>query len=277
MFSEQLVTVKNPLSIELEVLRPSLMPTMLSTVSYNNNHGTESLRLFEIGSVFNLAEKPEKSTYIPGYTERMKLAICITGERHPNSWYQKTRDSDIYDLKGIVEALIDMLGLDNINLIYYDASSSLTEQTVGIEINSTYLGFIGRCSDEIVKKFKIERNVYYAELDIDLLLTFNIKRQFKEFSKFPTVLRDVAFLVAKEIAVKDLEKTIRSAGGILVRSVTLFDIFEGEALGAGKKSVAFSLSINSFEKTLTEAEIDTVVKNVVTAVTSTYSATLRSI
>jgi len=277
IFSEQLVKVKNPLSVELEVLRPSLMPTMLSSISYNFNHGVESIRMFEIGSVFNLEEKPEKSIYIQGYSEQVKLAVCISGIHHSNSWYQKSQESDIYDLKGVVESFLNKLALDNINLICYDAPSSLTEQTLGIEINGTYLGFIGKCSKEVLAKFKVEKDVFFGELSLEQLLKLHGERKFKEFSKFPTVVRDVAFIVDRNIPVKNLEETIRQAGGALVKAVTLFDIFEGGALGEGKKSTAFSLSINSYEKTLTDAEIDSVVKNVVTKVTETYGATLRSI
>jgi len=276
MYSTSLIKVKNPLSVELEVMRPMLMPTMLEAVAYNYNHGASSIRFYEIGSAF-VSQESSKNTYIKGISEYSKLGITLSGIAQPAAWYQKERYFDIFDLKGLVQSLLQKLGLDNIHLIYYDASSSLTERTIGIEINGTYAGFLGECSEKILREKKIEAKVFYAELDIDVLLSVEKRAVFREYSKFPTVKRDIAFIVDKKIPVGDIESTIRKAGTSLVTSVTLFDIFEGASIGEGKKSIAFSVTINSLEKTLTDAEIDTVVEAIISSVTSTHGATHRSI
>ncbi len=271
------IKVKNPLSVELQVLRPSLLPTMLQSIAHNFNHGATRLQLFEIGTIFSTISGKVRSSYVDGYFEQNTLGICLSGEAYPLSWHTKSRKVDIYDVKGIVESLFGKLGLDNIHLICYDALSSLTESTIGVEINNTYVGFIGKCKRELLEKFKIEHDVFYAELNLDAVLKFDVKRTFKEFSKFPTVVRDVAFLVRKDIPVGDIETVIRTSGSPLVTAVTLFDIFEGKSIGEGNKSVAFSLSINSFEKTLTDDEIEKIINKIVHSVTSTFGATLRSI
>ncbi|MHB1049817.1 MAG: phenylalanine--tRNA ligase subunit beta [Bacteroidota bacterium] len=277
VFSSDIIKVRNPLSVELEVLRPHLLPTFLQTVAFNFNHGASQIRFFEIGSTFESTKDPKKKTYVDGIREYRKIGIVISGFSNDVAWYEKQREFDIFDLKGIVQSLLTGIGLDNIHLIYYDASSSLTEQTIGIEINGTYAGFLGRCPEKIRRKYKIEKEVFVAELDIDVLAGHREKKKFSEFSKFPTVIRDVAFIVKKDLHISDIEETIRSSGGALVTKVTLFDIFEGKSIGEGKKSVAFSLCVNSFEKTLTDSEIDGIVTKIVHAMSATHGATLRSI
>jgi phenylalanyl-tRNA synthetase beta chain len=276
-FSSETIKVRNPLSVELEVLRPHLLPTFLQAVAFNYNHGASQIRFFEIGSTFESTNDTKKKMYVDGIREYRKIGIVISGYAGEVAWYEKQREFDIFDLKGIVQSLLSSIGLDNIHLIYYDASSSLTEQTIGIEINGTYAGFLGRCPEKIRRKYKIEREVFMAELDIDVLAVHREKKKFTEFSKFPTVVRDVAFIVKKDLRISAIEETIRKSGGALVTKVTLFDIFEGKSIGEGNKSVAFSLCVNSFEKTLTDSEIDEIVTRIVTAMSSTHGATLRSI
>jgi len=275
LFSQQIVAVMNPLSVELEVLRPSMLSTMLQTMSFNFNHGATHVHCFEIGNVFS-SDNSQAQTYVKGYAEKNMIGICVSGHAHGNSWYEKQRNVDIFDLKGLVLSLLHGIGLDNSNLIYYNAPSSLTEMTIGVEINGTYVGFIGRCPSELLKKYKIDQEVYYAELDVDSIVAFNSAKKYKPFSKFPTVVRDIAFIVRKETPVVEVEQVIRTTGGGTITAVTLFDLFEGNTLGEGKKSIAFSISLNSFEKTLTDTEIDSVVSAVTGAVTKKFDATLRS-
>ena len=276
-FFHNYLKVQNPLSSDHEVLRPSLLPTMLQSVAYNYNHGMERLQFFEIGNIFRESSDQNKTTVVDGYYEQNTLGICLSGYANELQWYEKQRNWDIYDLKGIVLSLLQMLGLDNIHLIYYDASSSLTESTVGIEINNTYVGFIGKCRKEILDAYKIENDVYYSELNLEPITHQETTKTYTGFSKFPTVRRDVAFVVDSSILVGDVEKAITQAGGSIIQSVTLFDVFSGSSVGEGKKSIAFSVNLNSSEKTLTEKEIEATVKQIIQSVTSQFDATLRSI
>jgi phenylalanyl-tRNA synthetase beta chain len=275
LFSENLVMVKNPLSEDLEILRPSLLATMLQTIAYNYNHGVSRLQVFEIGKTFSSSN--ENGTYIKGFLEQNMLGICITGDANELSWNEKLRNVDIFDLKGLVLSLLKSIGLDNSDLIYYNAPSSLTEMSIGVEINNTYVGFISKCNSEITRKFKIEKDVFYAELDLEKIVKVDTGKKYKEFSKFPTVIRDVAFIVKKEVNVGEIEKEIQNCASSVITSVKLFDLFEGISIGEGNKSVAFSLSINSTEKTLTDNEIESIVSSIVNQVVKTFNATLRSI
>ncbi|MBI2429750.1 MAG: phenylalanine--tRNA ligase subunit beta [Ignavibacteriales bacterium] len=276
LYSTELIKVKNPLSVDLEVMRPMLLPTMLTAVLHNYNHGATSVRLFEIGSTF-LAKHSEKTTRIQGISEYNKLGLILSGNAHDLTWYSKEREYDIFDLKGMVQSLLSKLGLDNIHLIYYDASSSLTEQTIGIEINGTYVGFLGQCSQKVLAQHKIERKVLYCELDLSVLIAVDEVRKFKEYSKFPSVKRDIAFVVKKNITAGDIETAIKESGGASVTSISLFDIFEGASIGEGNKSLAFSVTMQSREKTLTDSGIDALMKKIIASVVSTYGATLRSL
>lgn len=274
LFSHDLVKVRNPLSAELEILRPTLMTTMLQSVAFNYNHGATRLHFYEIGNVFSTSEQFQ---FIAGFRETPTLAICLSGYANPLSWHEKQRNIDIFDIKGIVTSLLESIGLDNRNLIYYNAPSSLTEMTIGVEINSTYVGFIGRCKNDILQKYKIEKEVFYAELNLDALVATEPDRRYKEFSKFPTVNRDVAFIVDRKLPIVEIENELWKAGGMQMTSVTLFDVFEGKSVGEGKKSVAFSLSLNSAEKTLTDKEIDDIIGNIVNTITKKFDALLRSL
>ncbi len=275
--SDATVNVKNPLSVDHETLRPSLLPTMLQSVAYNYNHGAEKLTFFEIGSIFKKVEDGIPAKYVDGFYEQNTLGICLAGQASPLSWAEKQRSVDIYDIKGIVQSLLSQLGLDNIHLICYDAPSSLTELTLTVEINGSYVGFVGKVRQSILDRFKIEKDVFFSEINLDVLMSFDSARKFTGFSKFPTVTRDVAFIVEDEVQVSKIENVIRNSGGALITSITVFDVFSGKNLGEGKKSLAFSLQLNSSEKTLNDAEIEKIIQRVIQSVTSTFEATLRSI
>ncbi|MBP6672767.1 MAG: phenylalanine--tRNA ligase subunit beta, partial [Bacteroidetes bacterium] len=137
LFTDNPVVVKNPLSVELEIMRPSLLSTMLQSVAHNYNHGASRLHFFEIGSIFSLST--EEGMPVPGYRERNTLGICLSGDALMVSWHEKQRAVDLFDIKGLVLSLLRGVGIDNSHLIYYNAPSSLTEMTIGIEINNTYV------------------------------------------------------------------------------------------------------------------------------------------
>ncbi|KAB2926363.1 MAG: phenylalanine--tRNA ligase subunit beta [Bacteroidetes bacterium] len=277
LFSSSAVSVRNPLSAELETLRPALLPSLLQAVAYNHNRGARTVKFFETGSVFERVSGDAPYTFVPGYVERFRLGMVLSGFSGDLSWHEKQREFDIYDVKGTVLSLLRSIGIDNIHLIYYDASNSLNEQSIGIEIQGTYVGLMGRCSEELTGRFKIEKPVYFAEFDLGPVLSGTGPKKFKGFSKYPSVTRDVAFVVGEEVAAGDVERTIAEAGGAIVSGVTPFDLFTGKNLGTGKKSLAFSVQVTPSDRTLTEAEIDAVVAAIVSRVSSRHGAVLRQI
>ncbi len=277
LFSQDVVSVRNPLSTELEVLRPTMLSTMLQSVAHNFNHSADRVHVYEIGTTFTSLQGSGAKELVTGIGERTMLGICLSGDAHSISWHEKLRKVDIFDIKGLITSLLRGIGLDNSNLIYYNAPSSLTEMTIGIEINGTYVGFIGRTTQNLLKRYKIDQDVFYAEVDMDAVIAAERIKRYKEYSRFPKVVRDIAFIVGSEVPVAAIEDVVRKTGGANITSVTLFDLFQGKALGEGKKSIAFTLTLNSSEKTLTDAEIDATVTAVVASVTKTFDATLRSL
>lgn len=278
IFSVRLVKIINPLSKEMSVMRPSLLPSLLQNIYFNQNHGTKDLQLFEIGKVYEESKARSDNDPVAGFHEEERLCIALTGKRHLRTWFNEDRLVDIFDIKGVIETLFVKISLDKIRFIYYDSSSSLTVQTIGIEINGTYSGYLGKVSSALLQKFQIENDVYVAEINLA-----HIKKQgrsFKQFtqlSKFPSVLRDLAFLVPKKIFVHDVETEIFKSGGSLLKQVTLFDVYEGKNLPENMKSVAFSLHFIPEEKTLTDAEIDAATSKIAEAVELKFGAELRRI
>ena len=277
LFSGSIVQIKNPISKDLSALRPSTVCSMLQTVFYNSNYGTKDIRVFEIGRTYERVDKNNLKTVIPGFLEKKVLSLCLTGRKSGLGWYSDDRLVDIYDIKGVVEGLLNKILLDKFHFIYYDSRSPLTEETIAIETNGTYVGFLGKVKVELLKKFSLESDVYIAELNIEEL---NLEgRDFRSYipsSKFPLITRDLAFIVEKNILAEDVSELIQSSGAPLLKKATLFDLFEGEPLKAGKKSLAFALELNSVEKTLTEGEADRAIKKIVSDVCTKFGAELRS-
>ena len=277
IFSEDIVRIKNPISKDLAAMRPSMVGSMLQTVFYNSNYGTSDIRVFEIGRTYKKVDRSFPKTTVPGFLETKTLAICMAGRKNEVGWYSSDVAVDIYDIKGVVEGLLNKILLDKFQFIYYDSRSPLTEETIAIEKDGTYIGSLGKVKKDLLKKFSLESDVYVAELTIENLIPE--EKSFKNYtpsSKFPPVTRDLAFIVEKKVLAEDVNRLIRTSGAPLLKSVTLFDVFEGEPLKDGKKSFAFALELNSVEKTLTEGEADAVIKKIISDVCGKFGAELRS-
>ncbi len=276
LFSSRVIKVLNPISAEQSTMRPSLIPGMLQTVFYNNNHGNKNLRLYEVGRVFQ-SDKINNAQIIKGYDEQNMLCICLSGQANELSWMQTNRKVDIFDMKGVMESLLSKITLDKFSFICYDAPNSLTEQTINIEINDTYAGYLGKVKEEILQQLKIETEVYVVEINLNILEQQPIKeKKYLSVSKFPPVTRDMAFVVDKQISAESILKNIKEPGGQLLKSVTIFDVFEGKTIGEGKKSIAFNVSFAA-ERTLTDDEVEKVFNNIIFNVTKTFNAVLRSL
>jgi len=278
MFSDRLVKLMNPISKEQSVMRPNLLVSLLQTVVHNSHYGTDSMRVFEMGRGFTVADPADTNVIIPGFRENDLTGICLTGKAAAQTWFQAERAVDIFDMKGVVSALLNKIALDKYRFIYYDGQDALTDQRVGVEINGVYAGYFGRVAADICRKLKIETGVFVAELSFDALdERERVFRQYVPVLKYPVVERDAAFIVANDVPSSSIEATIRESGGTLLRSVEVFDLFEGKSVGEGMKSVAYALRFASAERTLTEAEIEHVMNAVIAAVTTNHRAVLRAV
>ncbi len=256
------VAVLNPLSAEMNSLRTSLVPGLLGSVSRNIRYGNPDVRLFEIGHVF-ASDDSQRPKFVEGFLEEEMLAFCQTGLAAPRHWSAGERRSDIFDIKGETESLLKRLSLDKSRFISYRTSDSLVEDAIAIEINGSRAGYLGTVRAELLKSFGIEQEVVVAELHMSSL-PMGSRAQYQALPRYPRVRRDVAFVLD------------RASTGLL-SSVEVFDLYEGDQVAEGKKSLAFSLEIVPHERTLTDGEIEGEVKRAIEAVESQLGAQLRSI
>lgn len=274
---DRLVEVPNPISEDLCIMRPSLLPGMLESIQHNVARGNKNLRFFEIGHCFEKSQLKDGST-LEGYLENTRILIGMTGSAYPFDWASEKRQTDILDLKGEVEALVQKIFLDKVDFISYPTTNTLTEFTIDIEINNTYGGYIGKVKSEALNLFEIEQDVFIAELRLDVLRSSNRRRSETEpLPRFPSVERDLAFIIDENVKADSMVSEIRSSAGELLIDVVQFDVYRGKSIPEGKKSYAFRLRFQSLERTLTESEIELLIKGIVSSVTKQFQAQLRSL
>jgi phenylalanyl-tRNA synthetase beta chain len=268
------VRILNPQNQDMASLRSSLVPGLLDAAARNQNAGNFDLRLFEIGHVFRVDDTPAPKL-VENYLEQEKLCLMMTGSSPPVHWSGGRRESDLFDLKGDIEFLLAKFALDKSRFISYSTSNGLTDNTLAIEIQGCYAGYLGTVTGDVLRRFGLERPVFVAEIEPGMLRGDG-RKIFVPLPRFPKVKRDVAFTVDAGIPAEHIEKTIRESGTELLQSVEVFDVYQGEQLPGGKKSVAFTLEFMSLEKTLTDPEIESAVGRVVAGVEKAHGAALRS-
>ncbi len=267
---EGVVDVLNPVSKERPSLRTSLLPSLLEAIDVNIRNGMPSLRMAEIGHVFSTNGEGN-------FTERTMLAIALTGSAQPRSWYAPERTADFFDLKGALQQLIESLYLDNDTIFYYDRTSTLSKHVLTLEVKGRYAGQAVEVSDAILATFDIDQPVYYAELDVEVLRgALPEKQVYVPVAKFPSVVRDLAVIVSSGIRSEQITGAVRNCGPAYLRSVRIVDVFTHESLGVDRKSVAFSMTFQADNRTLTDEDIKASVDAIITALTQELHAELRA-
>jgi phenylalanyl-tRNA synthetase beta chain len=272
-----LPTVKmlNPVSVEMSTMRTSLIPGALQIVRHNRNHGTKHLRLFELGKVYSAGTSTSEDS-LEGFREEDRLLILMSGKPITAGTGIRAHETDILDLKGEVEAFLVKVCLDKYRFISYDTRSALTDSTISIEINGVGAGVLGRVKGELTTKFDIEDPVFVCELALEVLSKgMHAERKYAPLPKFPSVTRDLAFVVDDSVTQQSLERAIREPGKPLLASVVLFDEYRDEKIGAGKKSLAYALEFQSQDHTLTDRETDQLITRIVDAARKECGAVLR--
>ncbi|MBU2635743.1 MAG: phenylalanine--tRNA ligase subunit beta [Bacteroidetes bacterium] len=274
--SENVVILKNPLSREMNAMRTSLIPSMLEIVRNNINRQEKNLNLFEIGRVYFSVDETEMSTLVTGYSEEERLILVKCGQSDFLNWSVHERKSDIFDIKGVIEDIFLKILLDKYKFIPYHATKALVDSAISIEIQNIEVGYLGKINDEILKKYSIEQDVYVAELSVDRLKQlYQSDKKYKSLPTFPSVIRDLAFVVEANISFAELSETIKSLGGGLVKSVELFDLYTGNQIDKNKKSFAFTIKFLSEEKTLTDEEVEVVIEKIINGMNSKHGAEIR--
>lgn len=275
IFAEDLVEIANPLGEELSIMRPSMIPAALRTVRRNMRVGVDDVRFFEIGRTFHRAEKDE-DVFVEGVKERERLIICASGSARTTNWSHEKRYYDFFDMKGLVEDLLDFLRFDFISMKGEPKDPALGGEALEIKYKKRTIGFLGAVSKKLLKIFEVDAPVYIASIDLgELNEAKSRKEKYQKVSPYPGVSRDLAFVVDAGAPAEKIANEISQKGGKFLQNVAMFDLYEGEGVEEGKKSVAYNLYFVSPDKTLVDQEVDQAVTKIVKAVENKFDAKLR--
>ncbi len=269
------VEVANALGRERSVLRQWLLPSILDNLSRNARYGATSIRLFEIGKTFRRDTSNDSIV-----SEHEHLAIAIAGIAVERHWLQHERKADLFDLKGLIDAILSWFGVQyQWAEIQPDTYQQwLQEPILGIVVGATHIGYLAQFNAVYVKNFDLPDTTYIAEITLDALYAAQQQRRWRYSppSPYPEVVRDVAVVVEHRVPSATLEQAIVSSAGPLLRSVKPFDVFVHPSLGEGKKSIAFRLTFSSPERTLTDDDVNAALAHVIDALASQFNAQLRT-
>lgn len=268
--ASELTKLALPMSEERSVLRLSLLPHLLDALKYNLARQIDQVSLYEIGSVFLKQGKDLQPL------EKERLSAAVTGLWHSHSWQAEKKPVDFYVVKGIVDGLVDLLGLTK-NIQYKQANREGMHpgRTAELFLGEKLVGFIGQVHPTVQKQLDLTET-YVFELSLVDLLTVDVaETRFEVIPRYPSITRDIALVVNKDVVAGEIEQIITEAGGKMLKSVSVFDLYEGDRLEEGKKSVAFSLRYFDPERTLTDEDVTKAHDKVLKAVEEKVGATLR--
>ena len=268
--TSELTRLALPMSEERSVLRLSLLPHLLDALRYNLARQIDQVALYEIGSVFLSQGKDVQPL------EKERLSGAITGLWHSHSWQAEKKPVDFYVAKGILDGLVDLLGLTS-QIEYKQAKREGMHpgRTAELYLGEKLVGFVGQVHPTVQKELDLTET-YVFELSLVDLLTTNVEEiRYESIPRYPSITRDIALVVKKDVVAGDIEKVITESGGKMLKEVAVFDLYEGDRLEEGKKSVAFSLRYFDPERTLTDEDVTKTHQKVLDAVEEKIGATLR--
>jgi len=262
--------LRNPISENQSIMRTTLIPGLLANVQHNLNRRISDIQIFEMGRVFhpkNENEQPDELSFVSG---------AITGLSGAQLWNQPTRPVDFFDVKGIVESFLHEMGVSGYDFQPTAHPSIQTGRGAEAILDGITLGALGELNRKVLDNHDIDQDVYIFELDFGKLLEYATSGiDFQPLSVFPSVHRDLAVVVAYDVPSSQIEDSIRVAGGDLVESVNLFDVYKGEQIAANMRSLAYSMEYHSPGRTLTDDEVDEVHQKIVSALADEFGAELR--
>jgi len=279
--ADRCIGLLNPLSQDLNVMRQTLLFGGLESLAHNINRRSPDLAFYEFGNVYSAVPGavPAGEAPLKPYTEGARLALWLTGNVRQPSWLRPADESSFFDLKAAVAGIFSRIGLNSAEIVVKAAeipdiyASALTFETR----NGKVLGTAGILCSDILRRADIKEQVYYAELDWGALAAMTSRRDttFTPLPKAMPVKRDLSLMLDKAVTMAEVERVVRSADRKLLRSVALFDVYEGKGLPEGKKSYAITMTLRDDEKTLNDKAVDAVMNKVITALQKQLGAELR--
>ena len=270
-----LVNVLNPLSQDLNVLRGEMLFSGLEAIAYNSNRKNPDIKFFEFGKTYCKNNEGEQTGVGNKYTEQKHLSLFVSGKKTQENPYSKTADVDFAFLKAMVEAILKKTGIEK----YTSSETEDGNFAYGLNYTAKKKSIVqfGCVNKGICKKFDLNQTVFYADFDFESLLNLSAKNktEFTEIPKFPSVRRDLAMLLDKTVKYQQIQDLAYAAERKFLKEVNLFDVYEGEKIGSGKKSYAVSYTLLDEENTLTDKQIENIMQKLINTYKEKLNVELR--
>jgi phenylalanyl-tRNA synthetase beta chain len=268
----RVVTLQNPLAADRSVLRPTLLFGLLEALQTNVRRQTPDVRLFEVGRVFE-AQGPGK---LP--LEETRVGLALTGLRAPRAWFAGKARADVFDAKGAVESVVEALGRGEVTVEPTEAAYLEDGRGATIAVQGIAVGVVGELHPTLQRAFDLPAPVYVAELSLDRLEAIPARPLVhRPLPRFPAVQRDLAVVVPATVAAVEVSRTIQAIPNPCLKRVVLFDVYTGGQVGAGRKSLAYSLLYQAEDRTLTDAEVNAMHGEVVARLRESLGAEVRGV
>jgi len=258
------VKLLSPMTDDRKIMRQSIIPSLINIYDYNISRNNKDVNIFEVGSIYYKEDN---------YNEEMIVSGLLSGNYEGNTWQNNIIKTDFYVLKGLIENLLDYLGYSN---RYSFGKETLDDLHPGvscsIKVDNEIIGYMGKVHPLVSKK-----EIYVFEFSLDKLIAKKVRLiKFKELSKYPSVNKDLAFVVKKEVESKEIMDILKKVGGRLLSEIDVFDIYVGDNVGNDEKSIAYSLNFQNSEKTLTDEEVTNLLNKMINDVETKTEARLRN-
>ena len=272
-FGEEVIEIKNPLSEDMAIMRPTLLYSLIANVRDNINRNQTDLKLFEISKTFKKLGEGQNGLAI----EDLKIALILSGREEKNLWNQSKSDYNFYDLKGYLEFLLERLNVTKYSLTRLTNNKNFHPgASAEIKIGEDVIGVLGELHPNLVNYFGIKREkVFFAELNLTSLLKYiKIKVNYETISKYPEVLRDLAITLDRSVLVGEMVKEIKKKVN-LIEKIDIFDVYSGDKIDKDKKSVAMSIVLRDKNRTLTDEDIDKAMTAILELIKDKYNGEIR--
>lgn len=262
-FMENIVRIINPSNKKLTIMRPSLIDGVMEVIKHNLNHGNKHIKTFEIGRTYKASKNGLPS-------EEKKIAIALTGEIY-NNWKDHARNATFFDLKGMVETL-----LNQDHLKYKTNKMSCFEEGFDIYADNVCIGYLGIIDSKSKDHYDIKQDVFYAELSVET--SFHIEKKnviYQEYSKYPSSYRDLSIVIKDVYNVEDVLQTIQNVDQEIIANISLFDLYRGKPIAKGEKSLSFAIEYQSKKETLSSERVDELHTKIIKILEHKFNASLR--
>lgn len=266
------VALAMPMSEEHSVLRTDLLPSLLQVAEYNANRNIDDIAIYELGKVFTTTETelrtlPQESTHLAGF---------VSGKLHPAHWASSGIVADFYVVKGIIESVFEQLRMTGVTYEAAAIEGLHPGRGAWVLVHGKRIGYIGELHPAVQKQFDLKTSIVF-QLQIDAILaTKTMEIDYRFLPRYPAIRRDMALVVDEAVAAGDLLETIRATAGEWLETLEIFDVYQGEHIDAGKKSIAFSLVYRHSDRTLLDDEVQATQERILQALQQSYDAHIRS-